>query len=124
MSNVQPVITWFEIPSTDFDRAIRFYETMLAVSLQREEMDGIAMAIFPHQEPATGGAVVHGGPYRPSADGVCPYLYCTDLDGSLGRAEKAGAKLLMPKTLLNDDVGYIAQLIDSEGNRIGLHGKS
>lgn len=122
--NSQPVITWFEIPSSDFERAIRFYQTLLNVELKRDEMSGIAMALFPVEDPQTGGAVVHGAPYKPSADGVCPYLYTTDLSGALNRAAKMGSQIVMPKTFLGPEIGYIALLIDSEGNRIGLHTSS
>ncbi len=31
-------LTWFEIPVTDIDRAQRFYETLLARDLRREQM--------------------------------------------------------------------------------------
>ncbi len=45
-----PIITFFEIPSVDFNRAIAFYQAVFKIELQRQEMDGIAMAIFPHSE--------------------------------------------------------------------------
>ena len=41
------VVNWFDIPATDLDRAARFYETVLAISLMRENMLGARMAIFP-----------------------------------------------------------------------------
>jgi len=118
-----PVITWFEIPSSNYDRAIKFYETVLKTQLNREEMDGIAMAVFPHIEGQASGAVVHGAPYTPSDAGTCIYLYTTDLDGALQRTTQSGGKVVMPKTFLSDCIGYIAMIIDTEGNRIGLHHK-
>ena len=118
--NTAPVITWFEIPSVDFDRAIGFYEAVLQVSLKREEMDAIAMAIFPHAEGQAGGAVVNGGPYQTNANGVCIYLFSADFDAALQRVEQNGGKVTMPKMSIGPN-GFIAHFIDSEGNRIGLH---
>lgn len=115
-----PVITWFEIPTTNFDRAIGFYENVFKVTLKREEMDGIAMAVFPHSEGQAAGAVVNGAPYQPSADGACIYLYSTDFDGALQRIQDNGGKVVLPKTSICEN-GVIALFIDSEGNRIGLH---
>ena len=114
------VITWFEIPSQDFDRAVQFYEKAFAVALKREEMDAIAMAVFPHNEGHPGGAVVHGAPYQPAADGVCIYLYTDEFDTVLERIEQNGGKIAMPRTSIGPN-GFIALFIDSEGNRIGLH---
>lgn len=115
-----PVMTWFEIPSTDFNRAVRFYQNVFQVELKRDEMDGIAMAVFPHVEGQTAGAVVNGAPYQPSADGVCIYLYSTDFDAALQRIEQNGGRVVMPKTSICEN-GVIALFIDSEGNRVGVH---
>lgn len=115
-----PIITWFEIPSSNFDRAVQFYEHVLNVSLKREEMDAIAMAVFPHSEEQSAGAVVHGAPYQPATDGVCIYLYSTDFDAALVRVEKNGGKVVLPRMSIGPN-GFIAHFIDSEGNRIGLH---
>ena len=118
--NTSPVITWFEIPTTDYNRAIAFYEHVLKIELKREEMEAIAMAIFPHTDGQAGGAVVSGGPYQPAADGVCVYLYSSDFDAALERVTQKGGKVVMPKMSIGPN-GFIAHFIDSEGNRIGLH---
>jgi len=117
---MNPIISWFEIPSANYERALRFYETILNVQLKREEMDGIAMAVFPHDEQQTGGAVVHGAPYKPSQDGVCVYLFSADFDAAITRIEKNGGKVVLPKMSIGPN-GFIAHFIDSEGNRVGLH---
>lgn len=115
-----PIITWFEIPSLDFNRAVEFYERVFNTHLKREEMDGIAMAIFPHSEEQSAGGIVHGGAYKPANDGVCIYLYSTDFDAALVRVEQHGGKVVLPRMGIGCN-GFIAHFIDSEGNRIGLH---
>jgi hypothetical protein len=52
------VPAWFEIPSADLDRAVRFYEGILDTKLVREEMGPMRMGVFPHEKPLPTGAVV------------------------------------------------------------------
>ena len=115
---------WFEIPATDFERAVGFYETVLGVALKREQMgDGPRMANFPYVEGGAGGSVSEAGPgLEPSAGGVVIYLDAgPDLAPALARVEAAGGKVTMPKTLLCPEVGHIAKFIDTEGNQVALH---
>lgn len=115
-------ITWFEIPTTDFDRAVKFYENLLQIQLNRMVFDGTPNGIFPYSD-GVGGAVVDAPYAKPSQDGAVIYLNAqnmTILDEALNRAEALGARVIMPKTDLGD-VGYMALLIDTEGNRVGLH---
>ena len=86
------VISWFEIPSTDFERAVRFYETVLGTELRRENVGDQPIGIFQYTEPATGGSVIHSPTAKPSADGVVVYLNAQpNVDVVLDRVEKAGA---------------------------------
>lgn len=116
---------WFEIPATNYERAINFYETVLGVTLQREEIPGAPrMAIFPYdKEGGVGGSVMEAPEgCVPSAGGVILYLSAgDDLAGPLGRVESAGGKVTMPKTQISPEIGYIAHLIDTEGNRVSFH---
>jgi hypothetical protein len=116
------VINWFEIPVADLDRAIRFYETVFAVRLRREEMNDMRMGVFPYEQPATGGALLACKEGKPGDHGVVIYLDGgPDLSKPLGRVGAAGGRILMEKTSIGPDIGHIAMFADSEGNRIGLH---
>lgn len=114
-------INWFEIPVTDLPRAIEFYEHMLQSTFQAASMDGIDMAIFPYDEGAVSGALVKAPFLSPSESGSVVYLNANGiLDTAIERAVGKGAKVIIPKTHIGDP-GYIAHIIDSEGNKIGLH---
>jgi uncharacterized protein len=114
-------MTWFEIPSVNFDRAVEFYNQVLNVSLRKEIFGGIPNGIFPYAESGIGGAVVHSSEYQPSTSGTLVYLNAgNDLDGAIARVEAAGGKVLMPKTDIGDP-GYISIILDTEGNKIALH---
>lgn len=118
----QDALTWFEIPAADLGRATRFYETVLGRTLKAETMGGSAMSIFPYQEPGVGGCVIAGNGHVPATSGTVIYLNATPkLDDALSRVAKAGGKVVLPKTALPGDMGFFAQVIDTEGNRVGLH---
>ncbi len=116
-------LNWFEIPSTDFDRAVGFYSTILGEAVRKEVIGGMPNGILPYSgddEHAIGGAVVHDARVKPSQNGSTPYLNCNGkIDAVLARVPKAGGSVLLPRT----DIGFgsIALILDSEGNRIGLH---
>jgi predicted enzyme related to lactoylglutathione lyase len=118
-------INWFEIPATNFDRAKKFYETVLATALMPMEAPGRKMAAFPAdwKKGELGGALVAGEGATPSATGVTLFLNCgNDLAPALARVEKAGGQVAMPKTKIPmSEAGHMAFIVDTEGNRIGLH---
>lgn len=116
-------INWFEIPAANFDRAVQFYETILATPLNADSsFPDIRMAIFPYQQPGVGGCIFEHPEARPHADGVRIYLNGGDnLGPILDRVVAAGGQIVMPKTLLREDIGYIGMFSDTEGNIIGLH---
>jgi predicted enzyme related to lactoylglutathione lyase len=115
-------IHWFEIFVTDLDRAARFYQTVLNVELRRESEGGRPMAIFNSAvEDGVGGALVRQTGREPTDNGVIIYLDADGkLDASLARVERAGGKVLMPKTDIGAP-GFIALVRDTEGNLVGLH---
>ena len=121
---MKSAINWFEIPVIDFDRAIKFYSEVLGEEVKKHEMPDpdVLYGVFPYEEgKGTGGAIVKMEGCKPSADGVTIYLNGgEDLSPALARAEKAGAKIIVPKMDIGEN-GFMAQFIDLEGNRVALH---
>jgi predicted enzyme related to lactoylglutathione lyase len=114
-------ITWFELPARNFDRAVKFYNTLLNTQLQIGDFNGTPNGVFPYSDPGTGGAVVKRENDSPSLSGSLIYLNLEgQLDAALTRVEPAGGKVILPKTHIGNP-GYIAIIVDSEGNRVGLH---
>jgi len=117
---VTSTISWFEIPATDFPRAIRFYETIFGKSLIHDAA-WPKLAIFPYEKPGISGAIAQGEGREPAGNGIIIYLNCDGkFDAVLNRVEGAGGSIVEPKTQI-PNIGWIAQILDSEGNRIGLH---
>ena len=121
--NVMNALNWFEIPVTDFTRACRFYEAILAAALPVDDsFPGMQMAFLPSSETGVGGCLVACDASKPNADGVRVYLNGgEDLAAILARIQGAGGKVVVPKTLIREDIGYFALFEDSEGNVLGLH---
>ncbi len=120
---MQQAITWFEIPVKDMDRAQTFYETVLARKLRREDFGGGVLAVFPYDEPATGGCL-QAGENTPAApgSGIRIYLECdAPIDAALARIESAGGSISETKSALPPGMGFIAHMRDTEGNIVGLH---
>ena len=114
--------TFFEIPVSDFDRAVGFYEKILDEKLNIKAGTDYRMAFFPAALGGVAGALTKAGDYNPSASGTVVYLDGgEDLQVILNRVEGAGGKIAVPKMLISPEVGYFAQLIDTEGNRVGLY---
>lgn len=124
MDNTVNILNWFEIYVNDMDRAKKFYETIFDIKMDTMEMGGLPMAFFPMQGmngKVSGGLVKHDM-RKPSEQGSLIYLNGNpDLDIALGKIEAAGGKVTMPKTMISEEIGYMAFFIDSEGNGVALH---
>ncbi|MHB8423289.1 MAG: VOC family protein [Leptospirales bacterium] len=119
---MKQVINWFEIPAADFLRAVTFYENIFATKLRHEEMNGMKLGIFPYEVPGPSGAVCQMPALQPGKDGTLIYLNAgPDVAPVLERVKANGGKVVLDKTLIRDDIGYIGIFIDSEGNRVGVH---
>jgi len=44
---MENVINWFEIPATDFSRAVTFYKAILGLEIKETKMFGTKMGFFP-----------------------------------------------------------------------------
>ena len=120
-------LNWFEIPVADIDRAQKFYETIFDVKLDRNDMEQFQMAMFPFA-PGNGkatGALVKSEMHIPSQQGAIIYLNANpNLEVALGKVEAAGGKILIPKTQITEEYGYMAFYSDTEGNKMAMHSQS
>jgi uncharacterized protein len=114
-------VYYFEIPVTDMDRAVAFYEALLGIDLTRESVDGYDMALFPAVEGGTGatGALAKGDVYRPSKDGAIVYFHVDDIEATVAQAKQLGRPILYPIKDIGPN-GWVAEIEDSEGNRLAL----
>ncbi len=118
-------ISWFEIPAADLARAQKFYETIFGFSMVSLDLPNIKMRMFPIDDMmGVGGALCDsGGFHKPSAtEGPLIYLNANpDLQTVLDKIVAAGGIILVPKTEISPEYGYMAVFMDTEGNRMALH---
>lgn len=118
-------INWFEIPTNDIERAKNFYETIFEFEMHELAIgDGLKMALFPALSGTVGGTLIQNDDWYKPSDSKGPLLYLNanpDLQTILDRVESAGGSISIPKRLITEDNGYMAVIIDSEGNRVALH---
>ena len=121
-------LNWFEIPAKDITRAKKFYEAIFAVEMQdMGEMMGMKMAGFPSDMGSgkANGALAQSNMHKPSQEGCIIYLNANPtIQTVIDRIESAGGKVVMPKTQIGPEIGYMAFFIDSEGNKMALHAQN
>lgn len=118
------MVGWFEIPVSDMDRALAFYEKVFSITISVHDLGGIIMGWFPDVPGKKGasGSLVKHEMYTPSAsDGPLLYFTCPDLAKELSRVETAGGEIMKPKTEIGGGHGFMGLIKDTEGNRIALH---
>ncbi|WP_297696292.1 VOC family protein [uncultured Eudoraea sp.] len=121
---IRDYVSWFEIPAIDFQQAVNFYNHIYGIEMEQNITDVNAMAFFP-VTTGIGGAVIAGPGSVPSDTGPLIYLNGgKDLSNVLDKVEEAGGRIVMPKTLINEEAGYFAIFIDSQGNKLALHSKN
>ncbi|HEY3251843.1 MAG TPA: VOC family protein [Ignavibacteria bacterium] len=123
---MKSTISWFEIPVYNFEQAEEFYNYIFGIKLHRGEVNGNLVGVFTGgDDEGVHGAIVKGEGYIPCDHG--PLLYLSggdDLSTVLSKVEEAGGSIIMPKTFINKELGYIALFYDTEGNRIALHSQN
>lgn len=120
--NKKSFVSLFEIPATDISRAIDFYQAILDIPIEKMEIPGMEMGIFPYEDQMVTGVIIKGEGYKPTADGVTIYLNGgDDLQLILDKVEKNGGKVIVSKTAHADESGFFALFIDTEGNKLGLN---
>lgn len=123
-------INWFEIPVSDFTRAKIFYESILNIKIEEHSdtsMGGYTMGFLggDEKDQIVTGALVLSKDCIPSDKGTLIYLNANpDLNIIIERINKAGGKIIMPKTFIAPEIGHMSMFIDSEGNKLALHSKN
>lgn len=122
-ANFKKLVTWFEIPAFDFERAVQFYNHIYDMTMEKSEVNGYQMALFPSRK-GLNGAILCGEGSIPSDKGPLLYLNAIQgLENMLLKIEEAGGKVLLGKTPISEDAGSFALFLDTEGNKLALHEK-
>ena len=116
-------VSWFEIPVKNYERAAKFYTTILDVKLAKNPMGPLTMGIFEGgmENQGAWGAIVLGEGYEPSKKGTSVYLNAgKNMETIISKIEKAGGEIILNRMSIGD-AGFIAKFADTEGNLVALH---
>jgi predicted enzyme related to lactoylglutathione lyase len=122
------MVGWFEIPVSNMERAKKFYEKVFDITIRTEQFGDTLMGWFPFPDDpeakGAGGSLVQNTEfYKPMANGTLVYFSSPEITFELQKVEEAGGVILQEKTLIREDIGFMALVLDSEGNRIALHSR-
>ena len=113
---------WIELPVTDLDKSIAFYNDVFMTELNKvEDMGPNPIAMFPSKEDGVAG---HLYPGKPPANGEGPtvHLACPDgLEQTMERFARAGGEILCDPIEIPS--GRFVYGTDPDGNSIGLFAK-
>lgn len=116
------LVSFFEIPCSNFSRAVKFYENVFGIEMSKFDYESEKMAFFPEEDGLSPGAISWAEDFLPSQNGVLISLNCEDITSSLPIVEQNGGKVVIPKTKIEaDNRDYFCVFADSEGNHIGLY---
>jgi uncharacterized protein len=115
-------IMWCEIYVQNMERAKSFYETVFQIKMEKLESPDLDMWAFPMSMDATGasGALVKMDGVKSGGSGTIPYFHCDDVAVESERVANAGGQVFKPKMSIGQ-YGFMALIVDTEGNTIGLH---
>ncbi len=118
-------VVHFEVPYDDLERAKKFYIDVFGWKIQSmPEMNYNivhTVDVDEQQMPKDKGAI-NGGMYKRddlSAKGPVIVISVQSIDESIKKTEKVGGKVFKSKVSVGQ-MGFYAQIIDTEGNIIGL----
>jgi predicted enzyme related to lactoylglutathione lyase len=119
-------IVHFEIPADQPERAAKFYRELFGWNINKWENPGGMEYWMVETVPTDGQGQpvrpgVNGGLTRRMVPGQAPvnYIAVDDLDKSVAKAEKLGAKVLVTRQPV-PGMGYFSHLSDTEGNVFGI----
>lgn len=116
-------IGWFDIFVEDLDRAVSFYETVLARKLEPigDPTGETRMMSFPAEMNAygAGGALTKSPHAGPGAGGTIVYFNAEDCAIEEARVAGAGGQVIRPKFSIGE-YGWVSLCQDTEGNLFGI----
>jgi predicted enzyme related to lactoylglutathione lyase len=113
-------LVWADVPVVDLERARRFYSTMLDAEVNLMPGEG-SVALVPSDNGISVDLALNSGLQPSATQGPTIYFSSNgDIDGMLERVVQAGGTVVAGKQFMGPMVGWVAFVVDTEGNRIGV----
>ena len=132
-------ILWIEIPVANLDRADKFYENVLETKLEYKTLFDTPMALFSKDTFGMKGSLIQIDNHQGS-NGIKPIVYVDIMADSIENVIEFGGEvikepvllrqrnkngdILIGTNLIDGQVGYYAEILDSERNHLYLYSHS
>jgi len=114
-------IVWVDIPVADLDRAIKFYNAILAAEIEKQSFENFTFGLLPHAQTSVSGCLVEQPADQITGKGALIYFNVEGrLHEAVAKAQNFNVKVVEAHTVMGEH-GHRAVLFDSEGNKIALH---
>ena len=132
-------VVWIEIPVSDFERAVEFYENVFETKLEIRGILKNQIALFDSDRFGVKMSLNLVSEYV-AFSGIKPFILVNIIRDVIERVIECGGDVVMPptilkqmnkngefiigKNLIDNEVGYYAEVKDSEGNHLYLYSHS
>jgi uncharacterized protein len=132
-------VLWLEIPVSNFERSVTFYQKVFQTTLEIRTLFETQMALFDKTIFGIKASIVENQNHIGS-NGMKPIIYVSVMSETIDLILKYGGKLINEPTLLRQknkdgdiiigtnlidgEVGYYAEVTDSEANHFYLYSHS
>jgi predicted enzyme related to lactoylglutathione lyase len=132
-------MVWLEISAGNLNRAVAFYERMLKIKLEIKFLYDRPTALFNKYETGFNGSIVEAKDHR-GGSGIRPVLKVSVMHEALKAVKESGGKVIVEpfilkqknnngetvlgSNLIDSQMGYMSEILDSEGNGLLLYSHS
>ncbi len=111
---------WIDIPVRNLERAVVFYQNVLAVKVSVETFGETRFAVLEHED-GNGGCLIEDANGISSTQGILVYMNVHGrIQDAIAKVTQQGGEVVEPIHSIGPH-GFRALALDSEGNRIALH---
>lgn len=111
---------WFDIPVVELERAVKFYQEVLAIEVSVHDFEGFSFGVLDHAD-GNGGCLIPKPEEVARDTGILLYLNVHGrIQDAVVKAKALGAEILEEVHPIGPH-GFRALIRDSEGNRVALH---
>lgn len=126
MGKLADKVSWFEIPADDIARVGKFYSTVFGWAtppMGNDATFALTVAADENGNPTEAGGINGGFHKRQGASDSGPVIniHVENIDKCLKEVEKAGGRIIQPRTEVGEYGLSMALFCDSEGNIMGIY---
>ena len=132
-------ILWVEIPVSNFDRALSFYQNVFETKLALRNFYGKKVGLFNSEIFGVKASINEVENYQ-GTNGIKPFFFVNVMADAIDAVEENGGEIIrrpallkqtneqgeviIGSNLIDNEVGYYAEIKDSEGNHIYFYSHS